>query len=130
MKRFDFFPPVKFSSNKFTENPFCGHPNQWPPEPATRLQIVSNQARLHDLNSLLYRTWAGIPQPVQRLATGWTVRGSNPGGGRDFPHPFKPALGLTQPPIQWVPGLFPGGKAAGSWRRPPTPHLPLKLKKQ
>jgi hypothetical protein len=22
--------------------------------------------------------------------------------GRDFPHPFGPALGPTQPPIQWV----------------------------
>ena len=24
---------------------------------------------------------------------GWTVRGSNPGGGRDFPHPSRPTWG-------------------------------------
>ena len=38
---------------------------------------------------------------------------------RDFPHPSRPVL---RPPIQWVPRLFPGGKAAGSWRWPPTPY--------
>ena len=41
--------------------------------------------------------------------------------GRDFSHPSRTDLRPTQPPIQWVPGLFPGGKAAGAWRWPHTP---------
>ena len=49
-----------------------------------------------------------------RLATGWTVRGSNPGAGDIF---------RTRPDRPWgLPGLlyngyrvFPGGKAAGAW---------------
>jgi hypothetical protein len=40
--------------------------------------------------------------------------------GRDFTHPSRPALGPTQPPIQWVSGLS-GGKVTGAWRWPPTP---------
>ena len=30
--------------------------------------------------------------------------GSNPGGGRDFPHLSRPALVPTHPPIEWLPG--------------------------
>ena len=52
---------------------------------------------------------------------GWTVRGSSAGGGRDFPHPSRPALGPTQPPIQRILGVFPGSKAAGAWRWQPKP---------
>jgi hypothetical protein len=41
--------------------------------------------------------------------------------GRDYPYTSRPALESTQPPIQWVPGHFIGGKAAGAWRSPSTP---------
>jgi len=41
--------------------------------------------------------------------------------GRDFPHPSRPALGPTQPPIQWVPGLFQGVKGPGSGADHPPP---------
>jgi hypothetical protein len=33
--------------------------------------------------------------------------------GRHFLHLSKPALGPTQPPIQWVPGLSAGGSGQG-----------------
>jgi len=52
---------------------------------------------------------------------GLESRVSNPSGGQNWPHPSWPALAHTQPAVQWIPGLFSGGKAAGSWWWPLIP---------
>jgi hypothetical protein len=59
---------------------------------------------------VLNTPWTGIAQSVQRLATGWTIEGSNPGGGEDF---------RTRPDRPWCPlslhcqkyRFFPGSTA-------------------
>lgn len=35
--------------------------------------------------------------------------------GQDFQHPTTQEMGPTQPPLQWILGLFPRGEAAGAW---------------
>ena len=71
-------------------------------------------------HALLPVLWAGIAQSVQRLATGWTVRGSNPVGGDIF---------RTRPNRQWgPPSLLYNGyrvclgvKEVRTWRWPSPP---------
>ena len=65
----------------------------------------------------------GGPGSSVGIATGYELDG--PGiesrWGRDFPHLSRPALGPTQPPVKWVPGLSRGLRAVGAWRWPLTP---------
>jgi len=68
----------------------------------------------------VYILGAGIAQSVQRLATGWTVRGSNPGGDEIFPtRPDRPC----GPPGLLYNGyrVFPGGKVVGRGVNHPPP---------
>ena len=67
-------------------------------------------------NSVGIATRYGLASPIESR---W---------GRDFPLPSRPTLGLTQPPIQWVPGLCWGvERPRRGVDRPP--HLALRLKK-
>jgi hypothetical protein len=52
---------------------------------------------------------AGIPLSVQRLATGWTVRGSNPGGDEIF-RTRPTGTGAHPASCTMVTGSFPGVK--------------------
>jgi hypothetical protein len=73
------------------------------------------------------------PGSVVGIATGYGMDG--PGiesrWGRDFPHLSRPALGPTQPPVQWVPGLSPGVKSGRGVTLTPHPLVvPLVMKEQ
>jgi hypothetical protein len=55
-------------------------------------------------------TCADVGRVVQWVATGYGPHdpGIESRWGRDFPHLSTPALGTTQPPVQWVPDLSRG----------------------
>ena len=73
-------------------------------------------------------TWAGIAQSVQRLATGWTIRGSNPSGAI-FSAPVRTGPGVHSASYIMGTGSFQGVKRPGRGIDHP-PHLAPRLKKQ
>jgi hypothetical protein len=48
--------------------------------------------------------------------------------GRDFPHLSRPALGPTQPSVQWVPGLSRGKEWPGRDANPLPPSSAVVMK--
>jgi len=67
----------------------------------------------------LYR-WYG-PGSSVGIATDYRLDGlESNSGGDEFFRPSRPVLGLTQPPIKWVPGLSLGVEAVGAWGWPPA----------
>ena len=80
-------------------------------------------------NLLPEYTWARIAQSVYRLATGWTVWGSNPGGGARFSAYVQTGPGAHPASYTMGTGSFPGVKRPGLDVDHP-PHLGAKVKER
>jgi hypothetical protein len=63
---------------------------------------------------MLYKTSG--PDSSVGIATGYLLDGPEIESRWriDLTHTFRPTLGSTQPPVQWVSGLY-WGKGAGAW---------------
>ena len=72
------------------------------------------------LDGLSFAKVGRVAQSLWRLATGWTVRGSNPGGGARFSAPVQTGPGAHPASCTRGIGSFPGVKSGRGVT--PTPH--------
>jgi hypothetical protein len=70
------------------------------------------------------------PGSVVGIATGYGLDslGIETWWRRYFPHLSRPALGPTQPPVQWVPGLSRGKERPGRDADPSPPFSAVVMK--
>jgi len=95
---------------------------------AMRVDSHGNKASVFEISSILTGLyWAYYMQVAPNSSVfipacyGLDGPGIESRWGWDFPHPSRPALWPIQPPVRWVPGIFPGGKRLGrGLDHPPT----------
>ena len=92
------------------------------------VNVVSDFLYCRNLVGTVWANVGRVAQSVQRLATGWTVRGLNPGGGKIL---------RTRPDRPWGPSsllyngyrVFPGGKERPGRDADPSPPSSAVVKK-
>ena len=88
-----------------------------------------NLVLLKSVFYIMYFLYGEGRDSLVSTATGYglDVSGFESRCGRDFTHPSRPAVGPTQPPIQWVPGISRGLSGRGV-ALTTHPHLAPRLK--
>lgn len=91
----------------------CSETRDTPPHPRLA-SVVPPWSATAQLQKCVYMQGAGIPWYSDRcgLKGPWIESW----WGRNFLYSFRPARGPTYLPIQWVPRIFPEGKAVGTLR--------------
>ena len=85
-------------------------PDLWPSSGRCLIKDILQKPRTNaDLKKLSYKMH-GLFYVLIYLHVGGGLEGPEIESrwGQDYPHPSRLALGPTQPPIQWVPGLSRG----------------------
>jgi len=116
-----FWDPSSFLFSRYGEHSPGGKTTgtcNWPLSSHYCLSSEDSELYLH--SPYMSSRWTGIAQSVQRLATGSTVRGSNPGQAR-FSAPVRAGPGTHPANLDTGYRVFLGDKMAGPWRWPPTP---------